>query len=169
MKRVCSIFSQILQLIPRDSFEAAVRKHQAERHARGFSSWGQLVGMLFCQLAQAKSLREITEGLQASEGKLKHLGLPEAPARSTLAYANSHRPWELYETVFQELLTRCQQRLGVAKAGAKLGLPGKLLSLDATVIDLCAAVFDWAQFRTTKGPSNCTCCWIMTDICPATR
>jgi hypothetical protein len=71
MKRVCSIFSQILQLIPRDKFEEAVEKHQAERHARGFSSWGQLVAMLFCQLAQAKSLREITEGLQASEGKLR--------------------------------------------------------------------------------------------------
>ena len=81
MKRVCSIFSQILQLMPRDRFEAAVREHRAERHARGFSSWGQFVAMLFCQLAQAKSLREITEGLQASEGKLKHLGLPEAPAR----------------------------------------------------------------------------------------
>jgi hypothetical protein len=151
LKRVCSIFSQILQLIPRDRFESAVRKQRAERHARGFSSWGQFVAMVFCQLAQAKSLREITEGLQASEGKLKHLGLPEAPARSTLAYANSHRPWQLFETVFQQLLADCQKRLGVAKAGAKLGLPGKLLSLDATVIDLCAAVFDWAQFRTTKG------------------
>jgi hypothetical protein len=151
MKRVCSIFSQILQLIRRDRFESAVAQHEAERHARGFSSWGQFVAMLFCQLAQAKSLREITEGLQASEGKLKHLGLPEAPARSTLAYANSHRPWQLFETVFQQLLADCQKRLGVAKAGAKLGLPGKLLSLDATVIDLCAAVFDWAQFRTTKG------------------
>jgi hypothetical protein len=151
LKRVCSIFSQVLQLISRDGFETAVREHKAERHSRGFSSWGQLVAMLFCQLAQAKSLREITEGLQASEGKLKHLGLPEAPARSTLAYANSHRPWEVYETVFHQLLAYCQKRLGVAKAGAKLGLPGKLLSLDATVIDLCAAVFDWAQFRTTKG------------------
>lgn len=151
MKRVWSIFSQILQLVPRDRFEGAVRQHQAERHARGFSSWGQFVAMLFCQLAQAKSLREITEGLQASEGKLRHLGLPEAPARSTLAYANTHRPWQLFETVFHQLLADCQKRLGVAKAGAKLGLPGKLLSLDATVIDLCAAVFDWAKFRTTKG------------------
>lgn len=151
MKRVCSIFSQILQLIPRDRFEGAVRQHQAERHARGFSSWGQFVAMLFCQLAQAKSLREITEGLQASEGKLRHLGLPDAPARSTLAYANTHRPWQLFETVFHQLLADCQKRLGVAKAGARLGLPGKLLSLDASVIDLCAAVFDWAKFRTTKG------------------
>jgi hypothetical protein len=125
MKRVCSIFSQILQLIPRDKFEGAVEEHRAERHARGFSSWGQFVAMLFCQLAQAKSLREITEGLQASEGKLRHLGLPEAPARSTLAYANSHRPWQLFETVFQQLLGDCQKRLGVAQAGNKLGLPGK--------------------------------------------
>ncbi len=150
MKRVCSIFSQVLQLIPRGGFETAVKLHQAERHARGFSSWGQLVAMLFCQLAQAKSLREITEGLQASEGKLRHLGLPEAPARSTLAYANSHRPWQLFETVFQQVLADCRRRLG-AKASCKLGLPGKLMSLDATVIDLCTAVFDWAQFRTTKG------------------
>jgi hypothetical protein len=151
LKRVCSIFSQILQLVPRNRFEAAVSQHKAERHARGFTSWGQFVAMLFCQLAQAKSLREITEGLQASEGKLRHLGLPEAPSRSTLAYANGHRPWQLFETVFHQLLEDCRKRLGVAKAGAKLGLPGKLLSLDATVIDLCAAVFDWAQFRTTKG------------------
>jgi Domain of unknown function (DUF4372) len=79
MKRVCGIFSQILQLIPRDRFEAAVEKHQAEGHARGVSSWGQMVGMLFCQLGQAKSLREIVGGLQASEGKLRHLGLPDAP------------------------------------------------------------------------------------------
>jgi Transposase DDE domain/Domain of unknown function (DUF4372) len=151
MKRVCSIFSQILQLIPRDKFEAAVVKHQAERHSRGFSSWGQFVAMLFCQLGQAKSLREIVDGLQASEGKLRHLGLPDAPAKSTLAYANSHRPWQLFETVFLQLLTDIQKRLGVAKAAGKLGLPGRLLSLDATVIDLCAEVFDWAQFRTTKG------------------
>jgi hypothetical protein len=75
MKRVCSIFSQILQLIPRDRFEAAVRKHQAERHARGFSSWGQAVAMLFCQLPQAKSLREITEGLQASERQAETSGI----------------------------------------------------------------------------------------------
>ncbi|MDQ6678933.1 MAG: IS4 family transposase [Acidobacteriota bacterium] len=151
MNRVCSMFSQVLQLVPRDRFESAVVKHNAERHSRGFSSWGQFIAMLFCQLGGAKSLREITEGLQASEGKLRHLGLPEAPARSTLAYANSHRPWELFETVFHQLLADCQKRLGMAKAGARLGLPGKLLSLDATVIDLCAAVFDWAQFRTTKG------------------
>ena len=108
MTRVSSIFSQILQLIPRLEFESAVRQHHAERHARGFSSWGQFIAMLFCQLGHAKSLREICGGLAASEGKLRHLGLPTAPARSTLAYANEHRPWQLQQTVFEQLLAKCQ-------------------------------------------------------------
>jgi Transposase DDE domain/Domain of unknown function (DUF4372) len=152
LNKTCSIFSQILQLIPRSEFELAVRKRKAERHARGFSSWGQFVAMLFCQLGGAKSLREICGGLAASEGKLRHLGLPAAPPRSTLAYANEHRPWQLYEDLFEQLLGKCQ---GLAASRAKpskqFRFKNKLVSLDATVIDLCAAVFDWAQFRQTKG------------------
>jgi len=101
---------------------------------RGFTCWGQFVAMLFCQLGRAHSLREICQGLAASEGKLKHLGVPTAPSRSTLAYANQHRPWQLYQTVFLQLLDRCQE---VAASGRrKFRFKNKLLSLDATVIDL---------------------------------
>ena len=152
MTKVCSIFSQMLQLISRTAFDTAVRKHKAERHARGFSSWGQFVAMLFCQLGGAKSLREITGGLAASEGKLRHLGLPQAPPRSTLAYANEHRPWQLYEDVFQQLLGQCQA-LAASPSGQprKFRFKNKLISMDATVIDLCATVFDWALYRRTKG------------------
>ena len=154
MTRVSSIFSQILQLIPRLEFESAVRRHEAERHARGFSCWGQFIAMLFCQLGHAKSLREICGGLAASEGKLRHLGLPTAPARSTLAYANEHRPWQLQQTIFEQLLTKCQS-LAASQPGTrkkrKFRFKNPLLSLDATVIDLCATMFDWAKFRLTKG------------------
>ncbi len=154
MTRVSSIFSQILQLIPRFEFESAVHKHDAERHARGFSSWGQFIAMLFCQLGHAKSLREICGGLAASEGKLRHLGLPAAPARSTLAYANEHRPWQLCQSVFDQLLAKCQT-LAASQPGTrkkrKFRFKNPLLSLDASVIDLCATMFDWAKFRLTKG------------------
>ncbi len=92
MIRVSSIFSQMLQLFSRAEFERAVIEQRGERHARGFSCWGQFVAMLFCHLGRAQSLREICGGLAASEGKLRHLGLPDAPKRSTLAYANEHRP-----------------------------------------------------------------------------
>lgn len=122
-----------------------------ERHGRGFRCWDQFVAMLFCQLGQAKSLREIEEGLRASEGKLRHLGREKAPGHSTLAYANQHRPWQIYETLLHSLRESLMSRLALAQPSSRLGLPGKLLSLDSTVIDLCAGVFDWAKFRTAKG------------------
>ena len=65
MNRFCSMFSQILQLFPRSDFQFLVKETRAERHARGFSCWGQFVSMLFCQLGRAHSLREICHGLSA--------------------------------------------------------------------------------------------------------
>jgi hypothetical protein len=90
-----SLFSQMLSLFQRSTFARHVRKFKAERHARVFTSWDQFVAMLFCQLAQARSLREISDGLKSCEWRLKHLGLAQEPKRSTLSYANAHRPWQL--------------------------------------------------------------------------
>ncbi len=142
------MFAQILRLIPRTTFHKAVLEHKAERHARGFTSWGQMVAMLYCHLAQARSLREICNGLAASEGKLKHLGVPTAPHRSTLAYANEHRPWQLYETVFHQLLGQCENE---ARGKKKFRFKNRLVSVDSTSIDLCAEIFDWAHYKRTKG------------------
>jgi hypothetical protein len=125
-------------------------QHKAERHARGFTCWGQFVAMLFCQLGRAHSLREICNGLAASEGKLKHLGLPEAPSRSTLSYANGHRPWGLFREVFEHLYARCVDA-ALAKGEKKFALPGKLLSMDSTMISVCTSVFDWAHYTRRKG------------------
>lgn len=147
MSRFTSVFSQLLQLFSRVDFQRAVKEHRAERHARGFTCWGQFIAMLFCQLGRAKSLREICGGLACAEGKLSYLGIT-APKRTTLAYANAHRPWALYQTLFFQLLARCQ---AVAKGRRKFRFKNPLLSLDASVIDLCASVFDWATFRRTKG------------------
>ena len=138
----------MLRLIPRTTFHKAVLEHKAERHARGFSSWGQMLAMLYCHLAQARSLREICNGLAASEGKLKHLGVPTAPHRSTLAYANEHRPWQLYETIFHQLLSQCEKE---ARGQKKFRFKNKLVSVDSTSIDLCAEMFDWAQYKRTQG------------------
>lgn len=149
MNKVCSIFSQILKFVPRLEFEAAVKKHRAERHARGFRCWDQFVAMMFCQLGHAQSLREITGGLAACEGKVKHLGMDGAPHRSTLSYANQHRPWQLYESVFHALLGRCQQAARDRKR--KFRFKHKLLSIDGTMIDLCLSMFDWAVYRRAKG------------------
>jgi hypothetical protein len=147
MNRVCSVFRQILNIFSRAEFEQLARKHGAERHARGFTCWDQLVAMLFCHLGRAQSLREICGGLASAEGKLNHLGIDTAPARSTLSYANAHRPWQLFESLFYVLLDRCRE----IAPKRRLKFKNALLSLDSTVIDLCASIFDWAKFRTTKG------------------
>jgi hypothetical protein len=84
--RCASLFSQMLNLIDRGEFAAVVQRTGAEDRTKGFSSsWDQFVAMSFCQLAQAKSLREIEEGLACCEGRLRHLGVDNAPARSTLS------------------------------------------------------------------------------------
>jgi len=147
VKASCSMFSQILKLIPRSDFERIVRQTGAEYRSKGLSSWSQFVAMLFCQLGRAHSLREIEGGLKSCEGKLAHLGI-EAPARSSLSYANGHRPWELFEQVFYGLFATVAAK---AVGRKKFRFKNKLVSLDSTVIDLCLSMYDWAKFRRTKG------------------
>lgn len=147
MKVSCSMFSQILKLIPRTDFQRLVRETDAEHATKGLSSWSQFVSMLFCQLGRAHSLREIEGGLKSCEGKLAHLGI-EAPARSSLAYANAHRPWQLYEKLFGQLYAQISTKVVSPR---KFRFKNKLVSLDASTIDLCLSVFDWARFRRTKG------------------
>lgn len=148
MNKFNNIFGQILQIFSKREFYRAVIETKAERGAKGFTSWTQFVAMLFCQLGQAHSLREICGGLASCFGKLKHLGVREAPSRSTLSYANEHRPWQLYQEIFYQLLSKCQ---ALATGKKKFRFRNKLFSLDATVIELCASLFDWAKFRQTKG------------------
>jgi len=147
MSNTASLFTQILSLFQRSDFARHARELKAERHARGFSCWSQFVAMLFCQLAQARSLREISDGLKSCEGKLKHLGLEVEPKRSTLSYANAHRPWELYEKLFYDLLAQCQ----AISPKKKFRFKNRLLTMDSTAVELCASMFDWARWRQTKG------------------
>jgi hypothetical protein len=145
------VYSQLLQLFSRGEFEQAVKQHGAERNAKGLSCWGQLVAMLFCQLGHLNSLREVCMGLASCESPLKHLGISETPKKSTLSYANAHRPWELYETVFGQLLNKCHREVAAQGIRHKFRFKNKLMSLDGSIIDLSISAFDWAHYRRTKG------------------
>jgi len=147
MSSSISLFSQIIKLIDRNNFQRIVGEYHGDSHSKGFSCWDQLTSMLFCQFAQAQSLREICYGLRSCEGKIYHLGITKSPARSTLSYANRHRPWEMYQQLFYSLLDRCIK----ISPRKKFRFNNKLYSFDATVIDLCLKLFDWAKYRQTKG------------------
>ena len=151
MVKVASLFSQLLSHFPRTEFARLVREHRAERHAKGFSSWTQFVAMLFCQLARVDSLREITNGLKCCVGKLKHLGITRSPSRSTLAYANAHRPAATYQALFFATYDHFQSSGGLGNRKARFRFKNKLLSFDSTTISLCLSLFPWAKFRRAKG------------------
>jgi hypothetical protein len=168
MVRVASCFAQVLEMVDRCGFGQAVRELDAERGAKGFRCWDQFVAMLFCQLGSAHSLREICGGLSTALGRVVHLGMKAAPKRSTLAYANEHRPWELYQRVFEQVLGRCQELAASRKRTFRFKNPLRIL--DATVIDLCLETFDWARFLRTKGAiklhlqlqdRGCLPCWAL--------
>jgi hypothetical protein len=147
VQRFCSIMTQLLQVFPRAEFYQEVQVTKAERHARGFSSWDQFVAMLFCQLADAQSLREIVGGLSSCEGRLEQFGM-KPPKRSTLGYANAHRPWELFRNIFYKASERCRAELGYK---TKFRFHNRLLSIDSTVVTLCSEMFSWATWSRQKG------------------
>jgi len=109
--------------------------------------------------------------LATAMGKLAHLGLRQARTRSTLAYANTHRPYQVYQAVFEDLLKSCQALAAVKKRRFRFKHP--LRSLDTSIIELCVKVFDWARFQRTKRAVNlhlqldhqgCLPCWaLVTD------
>lgn len=151
MVRKASIFSQLLRFIPQTEFGKLVKKHGAERAAKGFKSWTQLVAMLFCHLAGAESLREICTGLESCLGKLRHLGLSSAPARSSLSYANAQRPSAMFRELFFQTLERFRSCGELGPKTTRFKFKSKLLSLDSTVVSLCLSMFPWAKFRRAKG------------------
>jgi hypothetical protein len=147
MKRFCSIMTQLLQVFPRNEFYQEVKQTKAERHARGFASWDHFVAMLFCQMADAQSLREIVGGLSSCEGRLEQFGM-KAPKRSTLAYANRHRPWELFRNIYYKTSERCRAELGYR---TKFRFKNRLLSVDSSVVTLALKMFPWAKWTRQKG------------------
>ncbi len=148
MNKFSSMFGQILQIFSKTEFYEAVKTTGAQKGAKGFSCWDQFVSMLFCQLGQARSLREISGGLASCLGKLKHLGIEHAPSRSTLSYANEKRSWKLYEAIFYQLLSKVKMK---APGKKKFRFKNKLFSIDSTLVELCVSLFDWATYRQTKG------------------
>jgi hypothetical protein len=105
--------------------------------------------MLFCPLAQAKSLREICGALACCLVKVPHLGMKTAPKKSILSYANANRPWEVRRELFYETLDFC--KLASPGKHKKFRFKNKLLSMDSSTITLCLSLFPWSKFQRTKG------------------
>ncbi len=136
----------MLKMFSRYEFQKAVSETGTEYHSRGFTSWNHFVAMLFGQLAGQDSLRGIEAGLATQSAMLYHTGIKPIH-RSTLAYANEHRTHELFKKIFLAMLSKCE----LVAPRHKFRFKNPLHSIDATTIDLCLSLYNWAKFRTTKG------------------
>lgn len=146
MKNFASVFNQFLSLVPRSVFRACVDRFQGDYRTRVFNCWSQFGVMLYAQLTGKTSLRDLIIGFCNKANYFYHLGLRNV-ARSTVADANKNRNWQIYESLFTEILLRCRD----LSPKHKFRFKNNLESLDATTVDLCLESFPWAQFRQTKG------------------
>ena len=144
-----TLFSQIISKLDRIKFAKLVKARQTDKHQKGYTSWSQLVAMLFCQFAKSSSLRDISNGLRSATGNLNHMGLSMAPSKSTIGYQNKNRDWELFRDYYYELLKSLGQQAGFKQV--KFKIKSKIFLLDSTTIGLCLNIFDWAKYKTTKG------------------
>lgn len=144
-----TVFSQIIDFIPKHKFRQCVARYNGNYRVRFFTCHDQFLCMAFAQLTYRESLRDIECCLRALSEKLYHIGIRGKISRSTLADANETRDWRIYRD-FAQILIHHAQKL-YAKDDFGLQLKETVYALDATIIDLCLSVFPWAHFRKTKG------------------
>ena len=149
MNKGQTIFSQIIDFLPKKKFRQCVKRYGGNYRVRSFTCFDQFLCMAFAQLTYRESLRDIECCLRAMRGKLYHMGIRGKVSRSTLAYANENRDWRIYCDFAQILIHEARQLYSNDDFG--LQLQETVYALDATIIDLCLSVFPWARFRKTKG------------------
>src|ERR1022692_702843 len=143
-----TVFAQLIEHLPHKEFHKCVARYRGDRYAKNFSCWDQYLAMAFAQLTYRESLRDIETCLGAVGGKLYHMGFHTSVARSTLADANESRDWRIYADFAQTLIGTA--RTLYARDPLGVDLDQSLYALDSTTVDLCLALFPWAQFRRRK-------------------
>lgn len=147
-----TVFNQLFNFIPRYAFEKAAKNYGADRYAKTFKAWQQFLLLLYAQATGKQSLREMASGLQLHAPRLYHLGLKPVP-RSTVADGMERRDCRIFEELFYDMV----QKTGRLAPKHKFRFNHPLYSIDATTIDLCLSVFDWAKFRKQKGAIKLHC------------
>ena len=141
------VFAQLISFLNEDKFRRIVNKFQGNRYIKHFTCWNQLLSLMFGQLSNRESLRDLIIALDAHHSKCYHLGIGRNVSRSSLARANQDRDYHIFEEYAYYLINEARQK----RATEIFKLGGNIYAFDSTTIDLCLAVFWWAKFRKKKG------------------
>lgn len=141
------MFSQLLDFLDKDVFLRISNKYNGNRYVKSFTCWNQLAVMMFGQLSNRESLRDLVLATQAHANKAFHLGFGKYASKSTLADANTKRDYRIFEEFAYRVMAEAQK----CRAVEIFKLGGKVYAFDSTTIDLCLSIFEWALFRKKKG------------------
>lgn len=142
------VFAQLVEFLNKNKFRKLVDKYDGNHYVKHFTCWNQLLAMMFGQLSNRESLRDLIVALQAHQRKRYHLGLGREPiAKTTLSTANQNRDYRIFEDFAFYIMKEASEK----RATNILDIPGNKYAFDSTTIPLCLATFPWAKFRRKKG------------------
>ena len=141
------VFAQLLDFIDKDVFLRIVNKYNGNHYVKLFTCWNQLAVLMFGQLSNRESLRDLVLATQAHASKAYHLGFGKHAARSTLADANTKRDYRIFEEFAYRVIAEAQK----CRIDDIFKLNGNVYAFDSTTVDLCLSTFEWALFRKKKG------------------
>jgi len=141
------VYSQLIEFLPQRVFDGFVAKYSGNKHIRHFTCWNQLLCMIFGQLTNRDSLRDLIVAIDAHSRKTYHLGFGKSVTRSNLAKANENRSSKIFEEYAYHLIAVSRRK----RANDNFEIKGKVYAFDSSTIDLCLSVFWWAKFRKAKG------------------
>lgn len=140
------VFAQLIGFLPQRVFDGFVTKYSGNKHIRHFTCWNQLLCMIFGQLTNRDSLRDLIVAIDAHSRKTYHLGFGKSVTRSNLAKANENRSSKIFEEYAYHLIAVARRK----RANDNFEIKGKVYAFDSSTIDLCLSVFWWAKFRKAK-------------------
>ncbi len=141
------VFAQLISFLNEDKFRRIVNKYQGNHYVKHFTCWNQLLALMFGQLSNRESLRDLIVALDAHHSKCYHLGMGKNVSKSSLARANQYRDYRIFEEFAYFLVNEAREK----RATDIFKLNGNVYAFDSTTIDLCLSVFWWAKFRKKKG------------------
>ena len=144
------VFSQLVQFLNRSKFNRLVAKYDGDKYVKSYTCWNQLLTMMFGQLSNRKSLRDLIVALEAHAGKVYHLGIGKSVTRSNLSKANEQRDYRIFEEFAFFMIAEARKR----RIQKIFELVGHVYAFDSTTIDLCLSMFEWAKTNVRFKPET---------------
>jgi len=140
------VFAQLVEFLPQRVFDSIAMKYSGNKYVKHFTCWNQLLAMIFGQLTNRDSLRDLIVALHAHNQKCYHLGFGKSITRSNFSKANENRDSKIFEDYAYYMIDIARKK----RANNDFEIKGKVYAFDSSTIDLCLNVFWWAKFRKAK-------------------